>query len=260
MKPTKAPDEDFYGMYGVDDYEGYDEDDFFYHMYFDEVSTTPIPDEFYDLLESVASNNQGANYPDYFDYFDKSIKNRTSDESDSTTVRSARQSKNTRYLNFEKSKRASRRNSKFLSIKSDARIHYSRVMKDNSSESVKVRSKRTTRKRNLNRARQREREARIRSGLRIVRNGSPVIGILDRRTPRNSFFRQGEFLTIALTKFVVLSTGVTAGKQMTGHRQKDRGIIIVCFPKMGLCNYFTAQQQLVHFIQDIINITLGPRH
>ena len=222
MKPTKAPDdkEDFYGMYGVDDYEGYDEDDFFYHMYFDEVSTTPIPDEFYDLLESVASNNQGANYPDYFDYFDKSIKNRTSDdESDITTVRSARQSKNTRYLNFEKSKRASRRNSKFLSMKSDANMqHHSRlskVMNYSSIESVKVRSKRTARKRNLKRARQRE--ARIRSGLRIVRNGAPVIGILDRRTPRNSFFRQGEFLSIALTKFVVLSTGVTSGKKFYRH-------------------------------------------
>ena len=216
MKPTKAPDDDFYAMYGVDDYEGYDEDDFFYHMYFDEVSTTPIPDEFYDLLESVASNNQAANYQDYFDYFDKSIRNRTSDESDTTTVRSARQSKNTRYLNFEKSKRASRRNSKFLSLKSDAKMHHSRlskVMRDQSSESVKVRSKRTAMKSNLKRARQRE--ARIRSGLRIVRNGSPVIGILDRRTPRNSFFRQGEFLAIALTKFVVLSTGVTSGKRST---------------------------------------------
>ena len=216
MKPTKAPDEDNYAMYGIDDYEGYDEDDFFYHMYFDEVSTTPIPDEFYDLLESVASNNQGANYPDYFDYFDKSIRNRTSDESDTTTVSSARQSKNTRYLNFEKSNRASRRNSKFLSMKSDAQMPHSRlskVMRGHSSESVKVRSKRTAMKRNLKRARQRE--ARIRSGLRIVRNGSPVIGILDRRVPRNSFFRQGEFLPIALTKFVVLSTGVTSGKKMT---------------------------------------------
>ena len=74
MKPTQAPDEDFYASYGVDDYEGWDEDDFFYHQYFDEVSTTPIPDEFNDLLESVANNNQAANYPDYFDYFDKSFR------------------------------------------------------------------------------------------------------------------------------------------------------------------------------------------
>ena len=52
------------------DYEGYDEDEFFYHMYFDEVSTTPVPEEFYDILEYV-SNSEGnsfSNYPDYFDY------------------------------------------------------------------------------------------------------------------------------------------------------------------------------------------------
>ena len=91
--PLKAPCDDYYGYgeYGVDVCD-YDEDDFFYHLYFDEVSTTPIPDEFYDLLES-------SNYPDYFDYFDKSIKNRTSDESDTTTARSTRQSENTQYLN-----------------------------------------------------------------------------------------------------------------------------------------------------------------
>ena len=48
-----------YGMYG-DGYDEYDEDDFFYHMYFDEVSTTHIPPEFYDLLESVSlSPNSG---------------------------------------------------------------------------------------------------------------------------------------------------------------------------------------------------------
>lgn len=216
MKPTKAPDDDFYAMYGVDEYEGYDEDDFFYHMYFDEVSTTPIPDEFYDLLESVANNNQALNYPDYFDYFDKSIRNRTSEESDSTTVKSARQSKNTRYLNFEKSNKGSRRNSKFLNMKSDTKIHHSRLskaMREHSSDLVKVRSKRTALKRNLKRTR--HREARMRSGLRIVRNGSPVIGNLDRRIPRNSLFRQGEFLTIALTKFVVLSTGVTSGEMLS---------------------------------------------
>ena len=82
--PLKAPNNDYY-----DYYEGWDEDDFFYHQYFDEVSTTPIPDEFYDLLES-------SNYPDYFDYFVKSINDRPSDESDTTT---ARKSENTQYLN-----------------------------------------------------------------------------------------------------------------------------------------------------------------
>ena len=36
----------------------YNEDDFFYHMYFDEVSTTPLPDEFYDILHSVSGGNK----------------------------------------------------------------------------------------------------------------------------------------------------------------------------------------------------------
>ena len=35
-----------------------------------------------------------------------------------------------------------------------------------------------------------------------------IVGILDRRIPEE--FRQAEFITISLTKFVVLSTGVTA--------------------------------------------------
>merc|ERR1712080_327332 len=39
----------------ADNYDDYDEDDFFYHMYFDEVSTTPLPleyHEYYDILEN----------------------------------------------------------------------------------------------------------------------------------------------------------------------------------------------------------------
>ena len=53
-----------------DEYEDYDEDDFFYHMYFDAVSTTPLPDEFYDIFTISTGGNpqQVSNYPDYFDY------------------------------------------------------------------------------------------------------------------------------------------------------------------------------------------------
>jgi hypothetical protein len=52
-----------YDMYF--DYKNeYNEDDFFYHMYFDEVSTTPLPDEFYDILHSVKASS-GLDSPDY---------------------------------------------------------------------------------------------------------------------------------------------------------------------------------------------------
>lgn len=101
-KPTKAPDNgEYYGEYGYYDIDGdgdYDEDDFFYHQYFDEVSTTATPDEFYDILES-------ANYPDYFDSFDKIIKNRKSDESDKPSfATSGRHSENAQYLNSSEQK------------------------------------------------------------------------------------------------------------------------------------------------------------
>jgi hypothetical protein len=56
-----------YDMYF--DYKNeYNEDDFFYHMYFDEVSTTPLPDEFYDILHSVSTGVKApivAKSPDY---------------------------------------------------------------------------------------------------------------------------------------------------------------------------------------------------
>jgi hypothetical protein len=56
-----------YDMYF--DYKNeYNEDDFFYQMYFDEVSTTPLPDEFYDILLSVSNGVKApivAKSPDY---------------------------------------------------------------------------------------------------------------------------------------------------------------------------------------------------
>ena len=70
MRPTLETDHEEYGEYL--EYDGYD--DFFYHMYFDEVSTTPLPEEFYDILESVSHSggDNVSNYPDYFDYILKS--------------------------------------------------------------------------------------------------------------------------------------------------------------------------------------------
>jgi len=143
MRPTRAPeteDEDGmpeeYGMYG--DYEEYDEDDFFYHMYFDEVSTTPLPDEFYEILESVSSggntqnnanDDYSSNYPDYFDYLlnTKGIFSSDSEDSNETDTsvsdESVRKSKNNRYLQLErsdvttKSSNKLRRNSKFRRLK-----------------------------------------------------------------------------------------------------------------------------------------------
>ena len=99
MKPTVGPDPampEEYGMYNGD-YEGYDEDEFFYHMYFDEVSTTPVPEEFYDILEYVSNSdgNSFSNYPDYFDYIRGGPGlGRNTSESDLTTQPSLRQNKN----------------------------------------------------------------------------------------------------------------------------------------------------------------------
>ena len=203
MKPTKAPDGMVEGMYDNYGYEDYDEDDFFYHMYFDEVSTTPIPSEFYDLLESVSNGgNTGFSYPDYFDY---GLKFRNASDSDSTTLPSARQSKNTRYLSF-KSDSSQRRNSKYLKIvESDARNKTSKSY--DSDDVIRSRSKRSSKRRKSSRARGKK----LKAGFRKRKQIQPgVIGILDRRIPL--FFRQSPFVTIALTKFVVLSTGVTTGK------------------------------------------------
>jgi len=139
MRPTKAPDNDYgmpaeYGMYG--DYEEYDEDDFFYHMYFDEVSTTPLPEEFYQILEAVSdganAQNSSPDYPEYPDYFDyllntKGIVPSDSDSKNETDVsvgdENIRKSKNNRYLQLKvgdittKSSNKLRRNSKFRRLK-----------------------------------------------------------------------------------------------------------------------------------------------
>lgn len=114
-----------YGMYEFNEGGDYDEDDFFYHMYFDEVSTTPLPEEFYDILESVSagSNPQPAAYPDYFDYFLNEERIRQANKGETTTERSSRQSKNSRYLRWKNSANGTsqtrpaesrRRNSKFM--------------------------------------------------------------------------------------------------------------------------------------------------
>ena len=137
MRPTRAPEPDGgmpaeYGMYG--DYEEYDEDDFFYHMYFGEVLTTPLPDEFYESVSAGGNtqntaNSEFSNYPDYFDYL---LNTRAKDPSDSddndevdeaVTDSSERQSKNNRYLQLgrsditTKSSNSLRRNSKFRRLK-----------------------------------------------------------------------------------------------------------------------------------------------
>ena len=227
MKPTEGPDPampEEYGMY--DEYEGYDEDEFFYHMYFDEVSTTPLPDEFYDILESVSNSgdNSFSNYPDYFDYVLKSGARSNTSDSEISTEPSIRQSKNKRYLNFgdESSPGKSRRNSKFLKFKRRREENNSAGSsrgkrsifppssgKHKSSGEDLVRKKRSS-KGHKNRKHKKSKKTRL--GFRKRKQIEPgVIGILDRRVP--VFFRQSPFVTIALTQFVVLSTGVTTGRR-----------------------------------------------
>ena len=226
MKPTEGPDAampEQYGMY--DEYEGYDEDEFFYHMYFDEVSTTPLPDEFYDILESVSNSgdNSFSNYPEYFDYILKSGRTNTSD-SEVSTQPSPRQSKNKRYLNFgdETSPGKTRRNSKFLKFKrrkqeNNAAGTPSRISKRSifPSNKYKYEDEDSVRKKRSSRGhKKRKQKKKNRVGFRKRKQIEPgIIGILDRRVP--VFFRQSAFVTIALTQFVVLSTGVTTGRRET---------------------------------------------
>ena len=230
MKPTVGPDPampEEYGMYNGD-YEGYDEDEFFYHMYFDEVSTTPVPEEFYDILEYVSNSdgNSFSNYPDYFDYIRGGPGlGRNNSESDLTTQPSLRQNKNKRYLQFgdlnNNNNNNSRRNSKFLQFKrrkeaaSEAKAISKRsaslpkTSKKLSSEAAHVRTKRASKKKN-----KKNKKKKAKVGFRKRKQLEPgVIGILDRRIP--IFFRQSPFVSIALTQFVILSTGVTTGKR--GH-------------------------------------------
>ena len=226
MRPTNPPDDFDYGMPGEDgtyEYENYDEDDFFYHMYFDEVSTTPLPEEFYDILESVSagSNPQPAAYPDYFDYFLNEERIRQANEEETTTEISSRQSKNSRYLRWKKSAginqtrpAGSRRNSKFMkSIKQSS--GGPRPSRPNS----KVRSKRSPgrgkkvkkhwKKELLKLRRRKKRRRESKAGKRFSR-GRGIIGILDRRIPAQ--FRQADFISISLASFVILSTGVTTSE------------------------------------------------
>jgi len=255
MRPTRGPDPDGmpaeYGMYG--DYEEYDEDDFFYHMYFDEVSTTPLPDEFYEILESVSAsgnNNQNeaggadyfSDYPSYFDYLLNSRVKTPSDsdndtKSDDKSESSERQSKNNRYLKLERSASSNRRNSKFLKFKNKKRSNkvstqrQSKVMRHSEhltsdtvtqrqntrvsrSKRSAVKSNRTQKTKKWNRNKWIRIRDRKRKKLERRKNpNSRIVGILDRRIP--VLFRQNPFVTISLAKFVVLSTGVTTAAVAT---------------------------------------------
>ena len=232
MKPTQGPDPampEEYGMYNGD-YEGYDEDEFFYHMYFDEVSTTPVPEEFYDILEYV-SNSEGnsfSNYPDYFDYIrgGASLARNTSD-SELSTLPSLRQNKNKRYLHFgdlSHNKNSTRRNSKFLQFKkrkeaaSETKTLSKRpasfptsgtTSRNFSSDVAHVRTKRASKNKKNKKRKKKNARGGFRKRKQLERG---IIGILDRRIP--VFFRQSPFVSIALTQFVILSTGVTTGRRI----------------------------------------------
>ena len=224
MKPTVGPDPampEEYGMY--DEYEGYDEDEFFYHMYFDEVSTTPLPDEFYDILESVSNSggNSFSNYPDYFDYILKSGLRANTSDSETSTQPSPRQSKNKRYLQFgdETNLKKSRRNSKFMKYKQregENDADRTKIIGKRSADSEDVALVRVKRAFRGNKKNKNKKNKKRRQGFRKRKQIEPgIIGILDRRIP--IFFRQSAFVTIALTRFVVLSTGVTTGRKSYDH-------------------------------------------
>ena len=232
MRPTNPPDDFDYGMPGEEgayEYENYDEDDFFYHMYFDEVSTTPLPDEFYDILESVSSggSSQVQNYPDYFDYLLNSRVKEPGNNTDEATVEAAaqiaasllaaeqrataashRQSKNTRYLQLGENKR---RNSRVAQLgarrasrsqPSEARHTWPRTRHTRAAPGFRIARTGRARKGNNKAKKRRQRRKQQRADPRII-------GILDRRVPAQ--FRQNPFVTVSLASFVVLSTGVTTG-------------------------------------------------
>ena len=203
----------------------YDEDDFFYHMYFDEVSTTPLPiDQIYDILESVSAGSNPDvitspddydynlddysdynldSYPSYSDYYDLGTKalNDTLDFFRNRIPRRQRQ----------RQPRMPRTNGKMARWKRDVNGVRKRSKRSVSDNNYKKTGKRLRIKKvNINNKRNKIR--------RKVVNDPRVIGILDRRIP--PVFRQSEFVTISLTKFVVLSTGVTQGRLLSG-----RGLI-----------------------------------
>ena len=214
-----------YGMYEFNEGGDYDEDDFFYHMYFDEVSTTPLPEEFYDILESVSagSNPQPAAYPDYFDYFLNEERIRQANEGETTTERSSRQSKNSRYLRWKNSANGTsqtrpaesrRRNSKFMkstkqSTSLDQPSRPKSIVRTKRSPGRGKKVKKHWKKELLKLQRRKKRRRQSKAGKRFSR-GRGVIGILDRRIPPQ--FRQADFITISLASFVILSTGVTTSE------------------------------------------------
>ena len=74
-----------------------------------------------------------------------------------------------------------------------------------------MRSKRASKNKKQKKKNQKKKKGRV--GFRKRKQLDPgVIGILDRRIP--VFFRQSPFVSIALTQFVILSTGVTTGRRV----------------------------------------------
>ena len=214
-KPDLTDDEYLNMYFGDSAIEEYDEDDFYYHMYFDEVSTTPLPiDDFYDILESVSAGSEpqvltppaSEDPPDYTDYFgdygDYDFGNYDYDltKTLNDTLEYFR-NRVPRRVAGNKTSRTGRNNGKMLRFKRDTQPREKNAMS------------RAKRRKLINgkKAGKRLRITKVNNQRNRVRrrkvNDPRVIGILDRRTPE--LFRQSSFVTIKLTKFVVLSTGVT---------------------------------------------------
>ena len=205
-------DEDMYFNY-PDDYEEYDEDDFFYHMYFDEVSTTPLPDEFYDILQSVSagSNPQPVNYPEYsyLDYLNdrtiggpanfSAVSLRNPNATTSRPVRTPPTFPPRRRARLPFKKRRKPAPPSVTESATDPLPRSNRYLRNGK----KSRWRRTARRSGNRRRRQKNRRRRKRKKVVDPR----IVGILDRRIP--TLFRQAAFVKISLASFVVLSTGVT---------------------------------------------------
>ena len=200
--------------------EEYDEDDFYYHMYFDEVSTTPLPiDDFYDILESVSAGSEpqvlsppsSEKPPDYTDYFGGYDYEFDLTKTLNDTLEYFRDRVPRRVAGHNSTTRNGRNNGKMLRLKRDTQP------RDKNALSLAQKRQLINAKKSGKRLRIKVNHKRNRVRRRKV-NDPRVIGILDRRTPE--LFRQSPFVTISLTKFVVLSTGVTNAALLAGRSFK----------------------------------------
>lgn len=242
------------------DYDVDDDDDFFYHMYFDEVSTTPLPDEFYDILESVSggASAQVVNQPaDYLDLLNNRKFNYTSSygSGSSSSRDTSKLDSKLAKLRASQAKRANQTRANLAALANQVAGRVNETVRARNPKGSRLsrvqgagivtpqgslegsratRNHRMSRWRrgvNSHKARQSKnrKKNRKRNGKRktkVKKTTDPrIVGILDRRVPPR--FRQSPFVIISLAKFAVLSTGVTTlasgrGPATSTHSKIDR--------------------------------------